>query len=173
MNPDARVCETLLLASSGARADFRFGVPRDLGSVVNSSSSDGSPEISADGLTLYFDSGRPGGQGDWDIWMTTVHAWRRLGYSGAASVTDQWPVCRFRPLRFLRRPVAVLWLQPFRRVRQLRPVGQHARVQGHPLGAACQSGSQGQRLLLRQSPEHLGRRPVDVLRFGPSRRAGV
>jgi hypothetical protein len=61
----------LLLASSGARADFRFGVPRNLGSVVNSSSSDGSPEISADGLTLYFDSGRPGGQGDWDIWMTT------------------------------------------------------------------------------------------------------
>jgi hypothetical protein len=61
----------LLAVSGGARADFRFGVPQDLGPVVNSSGSDGSPEISPDGLTLYFDSGRPGGQGDWDIWMTT------------------------------------------------------------------------------------------------------
>jgi hypothetical protein len=33
--------------------------------------SDGSPNISADGLTLYFDSLRAGGFGDWDIWVTT------------------------------------------------------------------------------------------------------
>jgi hypothetical protein len=45
-----------LLASDGARGDFRFGVPRDLRSVVNSSGSDGSPEISADGPSLYFGS---------------------------------------------------------------------------------------------------------------------
>jgi hypothetical protein len=61
----------LWVASQEARADFRFGVPRNLGPVVNSSASDGSPDISPDGLTLYFDSGRPGGQGDWDIWVTT------------------------------------------------------------------------------------------------------
>ncbi len=61
----------LLIVSHEARADFRFGVPRNLGPIVNSASSDGSPEISPDGLTLYFDSGRPGGQGDWDMWMTT------------------------------------------------------------------------------------------------------
>ncbi len=61
----------LLVAGSGARADFRFGVARNLGPVVNSPSSDGSPEIAPDGLTLYFDSNRSGGQGDWDMWMTT------------------------------------------------------------------------------------------------------
>jgi Tol biopolymer transport system component len=61
----------LLVVASDARAGFRFGVPRNLGPVVNSTNSDGSPELSADGLSLYFDSGRPGGQGDWDIWVTT------------------------------------------------------------------------------------------------------
>jgi Tol biopolymer transport system component len=61
----------LLVVSGGARADFRFGVPRNLGPVVNSTTSDGSPCPSADGLSLYFDSLRPGGQGDWDIWVTT------------------------------------------------------------------------------------------------------
>ncbi len=61
----------LLTVANGVRADFQFGVPRNLGPVVNSAAFDGSPEISADGLTLYFDSNRAGGQGDVDIWMTT------------------------------------------------------------------------------------------------------
>ena len=71
VKPTIALVTILLLVSDGVRADFRFGVPRNLGPVVNSSGSDGSPEISADGLSLYFDSGRVGGQGDWDIWMTT------------------------------------------------------------------------------------------------------
>lgn len=61
----------LLVVSNGARADFLFGAPRNLGPVVNSTASDGSPEVSADGLSLYFDSGRSGGPGDWDMWVTT------------------------------------------------------------------------------------------------------
>lgn len=61
----------LLVVSSTVRAGFQFGVPRNLGPVVNSAAFQGSPEISADGLTLYFDSNRAGGQGDVDIWMTT------------------------------------------------------------------------------------------------------
>lgn len=61
----------LLAASRDAQADFRFGAARNLGPGVNSMSSDGSPNISADGQTLYFDSIRAGGTGNWDIWATT------------------------------------------------------------------------------------------------------
>jgi Tol biopolymer transport system component len=46
-----------------------FGKPRNLGAGVNSSASDGLPSISADGLSLYFCSRRPGGSGDMDIWV--------------------------------------------------------------------------------------------------------
>ncbi len=45
--------------------------PVNLGPTVNSSFPDGSPALSADGLTLLFDSSRPGGQGDSDLWMCT------------------------------------------------------------------------------------------------------
>jgi Tol biopolymer transport system component len=45
--------------------------PINLGQVVNSSGWDGIPCISADGLCLFFDSSRPGGSGDADLWMTT------------------------------------------------------------------------------------------------------
>ncbi|MHC4629281.1 MAG: hypothetical protein ACYTDV_20060, partial [Planctomycetota bacterium] len=45
--------------------------PKNLGSVVNSSSNDAAPNISSDGLSLYFTSNRPGGYGSWDIWVTT------------------------------------------------------------------------------------------------------
>ncbi|QQR89961.1 MAG: PD40 domain-containing protein [Myxococcales bacterium] len=38
---------------------------------VNSSGIDATPALSADGLTLYFASDRPGGQGDVDLWMST------------------------------------------------------------------------------------------------------
>jgi len=41
-----------------------------LGTPVNSDYAV-SPEFSADGLTLYFGSNRPGGSGDYDIWVTT------------------------------------------------------------------------------------------------------
>ena len=43
----------------------------NLGPIINSSYNEGAPDISADGLSLYFISGRPGGSGSWDIWMTT------------------------------------------------------------------------------------------------------
>ena len=59
------------LAGEVAYADFVFGTPTNLGSTVNSSSYDDCPEISADGLELYFHSIRPGGQGEGDIWMST------------------------------------------------------------------------------------------------------
>lgn len=49
----------------------QWATPVNLGSTVNSSAHDTEPSISADGLTLFFDSDRPGGYGSWDIWMVT------------------------------------------------------------------------------------------------------
>ena len=43
----------------------------DLGSGVNTSDVEYSPSLSADGLSLYFHSNRPGGHGENDIWMVT------------------------------------------------------------------------------------------------------
>ena len=46
-----------------------FGRPVNLGATVNSSFRDIHPTLSADGLTLYFSSGRRGGLGQRDLWM--------------------------------------------------------------------------------------------------------
>jgi Tol biopolymer transport system component len=62
---------TLAFGGSSAKADYTFGEPTNLGSVVNSSAYDEAPSISADGLTLYFNSNRPGGYGAFDLWKTT------------------------------------------------------------------------------------------------------
>ena len=43
----------------------------NLGPTVNSPDMDGQPCITSDGLALIFCSDRPGGFGDWDIWVTT------------------------------------------------------------------------------------------------------
>lgn len=42
-----------------------------LSSAINSPSDDARPCLSADGLTLIFGSDRPGGYGNWDLWMTS------------------------------------------------------------------------------------------------------
>jgi hypothetical protein len=51
--------------------------PVSLGPVVNSTSSDEAPHISADRRVLYFESLRDGGQGGRDLWMTTRTPGRR------------------------------------------------------------------------------------------------
>jgi len=48
--------------------DFEWSPPTSLGPTINSTDEDRHPYLSADGLTLLFDSNRPGGQGDFDIW---------------------------------------------------------------------------------------------------------
>src|SRR5947209_1997477 len=48
-----------------------WSTPVNLGPIVNSSVEDRSPSLSADGETLFFSSGRVGGFGLLDIWMTT------------------------------------------------------------------------------------------------------
>jgi hypothetical protein len=48
-----------------------WGTPINLGPSINSESDDAKPSISADGLTLYFGSTRPGGHGGYDLWVST------------------------------------------------------------------------------------------------------
>jgi serine/threonine protein kinase/Tol biopolymer transport system component len=48
-----------------------WGAPVSLGPMVNSSFAELHAGISADGLTLFFTSDRPGGCGDQDLWVTT------------------------------------------------------------------------------------------------------
>jgi len=45
--------------------------PINLGPTINSSNREVSPDISADGLALFFRSDRPGGYGGQDLWMAT------------------------------------------------------------------------------------------------------
>jgi Tol biopolymer transport system component len=56
-----------------------WSVPVNLGPVVNSPFAENLPEMSRDGLSLYFTSNRPGGSGLGDIWVAQ-----------RASVDDPW-----------------------------------------------------------------------------------
>jgi len=59
----------IVIGGGSANADFTFGEPTNLGRPVNTSSGDAPDCFSSDGLEMYFDSGRPGGYGNWDIWV--------------------------------------------------------------------------------------------------------
>ena len=60
-----------LWVATRASKDDSWGDPVNLGEVVNTSSDEDQPSISADGLSLYFVSNRPGGFGNGDIYVTT------------------------------------------------------------------------------------------------------
>jgi Tol biopolymer transport system component len=53
------------------KADFTFGEPINLGPTINSPSLDGTPSVTADGLSLFFNSQRSGGYGHYDVWVST------------------------------------------------------------------------------------------------------
>ena len=69
----------IVLGGGNTKADFTFGTPTNMGPTVNSPSSEHIGDISTDGLEMYVDSYRPGGQGDFDIWVN-----RR------ATIYDDW-----------------------------------------------------------------------------------
>jgi len=68
-----------LVSPAGAQQSSDWSAPVNLGEVVNSGFADQNPDISRDGLSLYFASDRPGGFGGLDIWVA-----RR------ASANDPW-----------------------------------------------------------------------------------
>jgi len=55
-----------------ATTDDDWSTPVNLGPIVNSTSNDCSPNISADGSTLYFISGRPDKNDVWDLWQVPI-----------------------------------------------------------------------------------------------------
>jgi len=68
-----------LYVTKRATRNSPWGPPANLGSVVNSSSLDGCPSVSSDGLELYFSSHRPGGYGNGDLYV-----------SKRATTSDPW-----------------------------------------------------------------------------------
>lgn len=69
-------CVLALTVAGGCSKPYaRISSPVNLGPNVNTDSHEGSVDISADGMTLYFDAlDRPGGRGGWDIWMSRAKA---------------------------------------------------------------------------------------------------
>ncbi|MFC1634777.1 protein kinase [Planctomycetota bacterium] len=51
-------------------AGLLFGTPTNLGPTINTPAHESVPSISADGLSLYFQSNRHGGHGRWDLYVT-------------------------------------------------------------------------------------------------------
>jgi hypothetical protein len=71
-----------------ATKDSPWEPAQNIGQPVNSPYHDGNAILSADGLTLFFNSDRPGGSGSYDLWVTT----RR-------TTTDPWgPPVNLGPL---------------------------------------------------------------------------
>jgi Tol biopolymer transport system component len=85
-----------------------WGEPVNLGPIVNSSAYEESATISADGSTLFFDSKRAGGVGDWDIWQASIIPIVDLNDDGIVDaqdmciVVDHWgtdePLCDIGPM---------------------------------------------------------------------------
>ena len=68
-------CMLSLAVASGCRSPYaKISSPVNLGPNVNSAGHEGSPDISADGRSLYFDALRPGGLGGWDIWLSEANS---------------------------------------------------------------------------------------------------
>ncbi|MHC4753061.1 MAG: hypothetical protein ACYTFW_24755, partial [Planctomycetota bacterium] len=59
-----------IYVSTRATINDPWSEPENLGSIINSPTRDSGPDISGDGLTLFFNSERPGGYGRRDIWVT-------------------------------------------------------------------------------------------------------
>ena len=60
-----------LWASTRATVLDQWSTPTNLGPIVNTAFGETQPYIASDRRTLFFTSGRPGGLGGQDIWMTT------------------------------------------------------------------------------------------------------
>jgi hypothetical protein len=59
-----------LYVSQRPSLDAAWGAPVNLGSIINSSSTDVGAHLSRDGHLLFFSSSRPGGSGSADVWVS-------------------------------------------------------------------------------------------------------
>lgn len=91
-----------------ATTEDNWGEPVNLGPMVNGPGFEQAPRISADGLSLFYGSNRPGGSGGWDIWIATRQTrdadWSRavnLGSTINSSAGDSTPVISIDNLSLL------------------------------------------------------------------------
>jgi hypothetical protein len=87
-----------------------WGQPVNLGPIVNGSSSENGPCLSADGSVLYYSSDRPGGSGLMDMWQVSITPVVDLNGDGIVDaadmciVIDHWgenyPLCDVGPTPF-------------------------------------------------------------------------
>jgi len=85
-----------------------WGLPVNLGPLVNTSANDFAPNVSVDGRTFYFTSDRPGGYGSFDLWQAPIIPvvdFNGDGIVDAADVciiVDHWgenyPLCDIGPM---------------------------------------------------------------------------
>ena len=77
----------LMMATSAFSQNSTFSAPQNMGATLNSAVNDNASVISPSGLSLYFLSTRPGGQGGSDIWVsqraTLNSAWGAPQHLGA------------------------------------------------------------------------------------------
>jgi len=73
--------------------DGKWSKPENLGPPINTEYEECNASISPDGKTLYFSSDRPGGQGGYDIWVSTLKAngkWSEPKNLGSTVNTSGW-----------------------------------------------------------------------------------
>jgi len=89
-----------IYVSQRASVNDPWGPPQNLGPKINSSLNDASPMLSPDGHRLYFQSGRPGGCGGTDLYVSRRHnkrddfGWQppvNLGCQVNSNSSDQQP----------------------------------------------------------------------------------
>jgi len=106
-----------------------WGEPVNLGATINSPAHENAPNISADGLSLYFNSNRPGGQGIMDIWVTrrksTSESWgipvnlgptvNSTGWEGNPDISRDGSTLYFSSYRSGGSGSTDLWMVPLRK----------------------------------------------------------
>ncbi|MFV1981187.1 MAG: protein kinase, partial [Rhodothermia bacterium] len=87
-----------LWMSTRDSVDAPWSTAVNLGPTVNGTKNDTGPSLATDGLTLIYDSSRPGGQGHWDLWRCTRSSrndsWSEpvnLGYELNARTSERSP----------------------------------------------------------------------------------
>ena len=151
-----------------------FGPPRNLGAPVNSLGfGDYSPELSRDGLTLYFSSSRPGGLGEADLYVTTREStddpWeppQNLGPNVNSSVLRG-------PAKHLsKRQDALLGFGPAGRPGRLRYLDGDTGGGLRNLRASSQRGTSGEHSGARVRPSNQPERTATVLLVGQAGQRG-
>lgn len=69
-SPEGPATRARMVALAASPDVFSWSEPVWLGPVVNSAAADWRPSLAPDGLSLYFHSNRPGGLGDFDLWVS-------------------------------------------------------------------------------------------------------